>query len=213
MKILISLSGITSPKLRLAESRVSRLTNAIKLAKLQLRNAKNANAAFVLHKRIIDYADKLVIAKDKLKTLKRELASPTKSRGSYDPTTMKGAKAFAEINGSSKLPPKVEGYWRQSLKEKSDLPFPIVYKPTGYNKTEFLAKLEKVQERANTQSYRGWSSNRWTGESNGSREFEYKGWKWPEGLITYLKAGVPPSQAFYKLITGKALDSLPTYNR
>lgn len=94
------------------------------------------------------------------------------------------------------------------------LPFPVITSAVGYVRKDFLARLEITEtSHAFRKQYRGWSTNRWTGEANGSGEYQLSGWSWPEGYKTYLKAGVLPSREFYKFIMGKDLASLPSYNK
>ena len=212
MKILISTSS-ADPLL----DRIRRLVSRRDLLKMKLQRVASTPAAKVKMQTSIDNLNaQIAELKAKLKVAQKAKPKETqkaKTYKGYDPLTMKGAKAFTEINGTSAFPKNVEGYWRASLKEKSSLPFPIVYKPAGYDKKAFLEKLEKVQSRADTAQSKGRSPNRWDGTANGSMDYLYRGWSWPSGLMTYFKGGVPPSQAFYKLIMGKELATLPTYGR
>ena len=212
MKILISTSS-ADPLL----DRIRRLVSRRDLLKMKLQRVASTPAAKVKMQTSIDKLNEQ-IAELKAKPKETQKAKPkenqkTKTYRGYDPLTMKGAKAFTEINGTSAFPKNIEGHWRASLKEKSTLPFPIVYKPAGYDKKAFLEKLEKVQSRADTAQSKGRSPSRWDGTANGSMDYLYRGWIWPSGLMTYFKGGVPPSQAFYKLIMGKELATLPTYGR
>lgn len=204
MKILISTS-IDDP----LPERIRRLVSRRDLLKIKIKRVASTPAARAKMQVSIDNLN-AQIAELKAKPKENQ---KTKTYRGYDPLTMKGAKAFKEINGTSAFPKNVEGYWRASLKEKSTLPFPIVYKPAGYDKKAFLEKLEKVQSRADTAQSKGRSPSRWDGTANGSMDYKYRGWIWPSGLMTYFKGGVPPSQAFYELIMGKELATLPTYGR
>lgn len=104
------------------------------------------------------------------------------------------------------------GFWRPTIKDtKVKFPFPVAMKVRGYNKTEFVKRLEAKEKRMKPRMFGGHSRHRWTGEKNGAREYidEKNKMRWPSGTITYLKQGVPPSRAFYKYMTGKDLPNLP----
>lgn len=50
---------------------------------------------------------------------------------------------------------------------------------------------------------KGWSTCRCCGKMNGSREFSYKGWNWPEGFRHYIEIhNVVPSAEFLKEVLG-----------
>ena len=123
-----------------------------------------------------------------------------------------GIKAFKEFNEGCEFPAKVFGHWRTKPARSSDsnLPFPVKLKVEGYDKKAFLAELQEIQKyEASNKGYRGFSPHRWTGEPNGTSEYRYNKMAWPIGAMAYLKAGVPPSRAFYKAIMGKDLPALP----
>lgn len=127
-------------------------------------------------------------------------------------SSMRGAAWNTRVNANRVFPPRRFGYWRSKLRDRTNaLPFPIAYTPKGYDKKAFVAALTALQnsDDCTISHSRGFSPHRWTGKDNGSREYEYKGHVWPEGYITYLKAGVPPSRKFYSLVTGKDLATLP----
>ena len=66
---------------------------------------------------------------------------------------------------------------------------------------EFIEKLEKVQERAEILHTRGWSDCRLCQTPNGSAEYRYNGWAWPEGYMHYLvDHRVHPSKDFRAMI-------------
>ena len=92
---------------------------------------------------------------------------------------------------------KYEGYWYS--KYEPELPHPIPQdKPV---EPEFLEKLRKVQSLARVESYRGWSICRCCNKYNGSREYEYNGWAWPEGYEHYLiEHNVHPTPEFREMI-------------
>lgn len=100
---------------------------------------------------------------------------------------------------------RIEGYWRKTESDASDLPWPVP--EPGWGEIEFLRKLRIVESESQHVQYRGWSNSRLTGEMNGSREFMRGGWRWPEGLGHYIERGVRPSQDFIDFIE---LESSPT---
>lgn len=128
---------------------------------------------------------------------------------------------FLDANIDSKFPPGVEGYWRRQKElpqrnadAESPLPWPVVYYDIdGYDMTLFLSCLKKLEDNPSVtvHNYRGVSINRLNGRMNGSREYEYRGWRWPEGYRNYINMGVPPSRAFHKFVTGIYLPNLPSY--
>jgi hypothetical protein len=92
-----------------------------------------------------------------------------------------------------------EGFWYS--KYEPDLPMPKAFKHPWKNKDIFLSMLEKVEARAQVTAYRGWSTCRLCGRHNGSQEFEYRGWRWPEGYRHYVQEhNVIPSPAFDRFI-------------
>lgn len=114
------------------------------------------------------------------------------------------------------MPYKVEGYWRATksqigLKFDSQLPWPRTHPDAEsvYGRDEFLIKLQMFEAKARAVGYKGWSRSRLTGECNGSREYEYRGWTWPEGYQHYIEHGVLPSRAFYEFVTGVDNPKLP----
>lgn len=136
-------------------------------------------------------------------------------------------------NGDSKFPYHVEGYWRRRElmvehtgpgrhtatfldRQDAELPWPYIFQIPQYDKQEFINKLADIEDVAEQERYRGFSICRITGENRGNCEYKYKGWKWPGGLIEYIRLGVPPSRAFYAFIMGcsqSECEWLPTYNR
>lgn len=98
---------------------------------------------------------------------------------------------------------RIEGHWRESEDEKDSLPWPVA--TPGWGEAEFLIKLRQVEAKAMWNEYRGWSTSRLTGEHNGSREYLYKGWRWPEGLGHYIERGVKPSDDFVAFIKAESV--------
>jgi len=143
-------------------------------------------------------------------------------------------RAFQHANGDSKFPEKVEGYWRQhedvptfvgaginmlnrAAREGENYPWPVVWNIPEFDVQEFINRLADVEDTlAQEKRYRGCSLCRLTKVNRGNGEYEYKGWKWPSGLIDYVRMGVPVSRAFFALIMDVSEEDckyLPTYNR
>lgn len=134
---------------------------------------------------------------------------------------------FLKVNFRCAFPKFVEGYWRkaervdkealqwrsQVERNESRLPWPVVLEIAGYDKEDFIARLDELQAHAQKELYRGITVSRLTGEPLGNAEYELNEWTWPGDYIHYLKAGVPPSRAFYKFVTDRDLDTLPKYGR
>lgn len=103
----------------------------------------------------------------------------------------------------------IEGYWYS--KSHKDLPMPVETKDPDSkwisHKYQFLKRLDKAEELAEVDSFKGSSSCRICGCRNGSKEFRlrYKSvtWKWPSGFRHYLiEHNVKPSKEFIKFIKG-----------
>lgn len=124
-----------------------------------------------------------------------------------------GLTTFNKLNKGCYWDNKRAGFWRPSaaLLPGERLPFPVITTCFGYSKTAFIARLEEVQADLQPRVFRGMAKNRWTGEFNGCAEYRVDGWHWPEGYLTYLKAGVLPSGEFYQFVIGRHLKGLPTY--
>jgi hypothetical protein len=92
---------------------------------------------------------------------------------------------------------KYEGYWYNS--SNTNLPNP---KPKNYPvEPEFLEKLKLVQKLAEKVYYRGWSMCRCCDKVNGSFEYEFRGWVWPEGYEHYLvEHNVHPTPEFRQMV-------------
>ena len=136
-------------------------------------------------------------------------------------------------HGFRTFPFHVEGYWRQREKmvehvgpgqhvanfidrQDAELPWPYIWHIPEFDIQLFINKLADIEDVAEVSRYRGFSICRITGENRGNCEYKYKGWKWPGGLIEYIRLGVPPSRAFYAFIMDvpqNECEWLPTYNR
>ncbi len=128
-----------------------------------------------------------------------------------------GIDLYNKLNADSKALPNVEGYWRKKEIDNDPLPWPVSFEVQGYDADYFIQALTEIEGKESCKRvvYRGISQHRWNGAATpmGNCEFEYEGWRWPGGFKSYLALNVPPSQAFYKFITGKELHTLPTYGR
>lgn len=97
-----------------------------------------------------------------------------------------------------------EGFWHSE--GEPDLPKPkVMAKASEWVKTggpeKFARLLNKVQTRARKRHFKGWSTCRICGRSNGSSEFSYKNVVWPSGLMHYIvDHNVKPSDQFIKFI-------------
>lgn len=124
-----------------------------------------------------------------------------------------GKAQFDFLNKGCWTPDQTAGFWRErgERSAKDHLPFPVIGVCAGYQRAEFLACLDRVQSRLKPKVFRGMSPHRWTGEFNGSAEYQVDGWKWPEGYRTYLQAGVLPTREFHHFITGRYIAALPSF--
>lgn len=116
------------------------------------------------------------------------------------------------LNARSKPLAKVFGYWRmEPLKEQAKLPFPVAVEIPGYDKKVFMEALKDFISECKVMANKGYSPNRWNGANNGYSEYHHpNGWRMPEGALYYLSRGVPPTQEFYKVVTGKTNSKLPS---
>jgi len=93
-----------------------------------------------------------------------------------------------------------EGFWRSTYEQ--ELPMPVACDDPWAGQDVFIDQLEAVEASSETISYRGWSTCRICGCSNGSREYQAPGATWPEGLKHYITDhNVVPSQAFVDYIS------------
>jgi hypothetical protein len=91
---------------------------------------------------------------------------------------------------------KHEGYWATSQGEASKFPWPIPA-PTWLGRTAFLSRLDKLEATAKRVYYSGKSLCRLCGCQNGSQEFRFDDWVWPEGYRHYITDHyVRPSEQF-----------------
>lgn len=90
---------------------------------------------------------------------------------------------------------KVEGYWWS--KQEPNFPKPEHSEKPFNEKEKVIARLKIVQERTRVVHYKGISTCRCCDTCNGSSEYFYKNWKWPEGLLHYIDVhNIKPSDDF-----------------
>jgi hypothetical protein len=80
---------------------------------------------------------------------------------------------------------KREGFWYS--KYEPDLLMPKACSSPAPDQQEVLVRLSKREAAAQEVFYRGWSTCRICGCSNGSSEFKFRGWAWPIGLRHYIE--------------------------
>lgn len=98
-----------------------------------------------------------------------------------------------------------EGFW--STGEGSNLPLPTAVAGHWSGRERFLGALHSVEAKAGAAAFKGSSRCRICGGQNGSREFRWNGWRWPEGYLHYVEDhGVRPSLAFEEFILGIELE-------
>lgn len=99
---------------------------------------------------------------------------------------------------------RVEGYWRSLYpndRTTQDYPVPVAHEEPFPEKVAFLKVLAEKEAKAREVHYRGWSTCRVCNQYNGSTEFEYNGWRWPQGYRHYVEDhNVAPSKDFMKFI-------------
>ena len=105
-----------------------------------------------------------------------------------------------------------EGFWRQYERrnDKDDYaryPWPMATDIAWLGKREFLIALRALEQTAMKIRYKGHSSCRICGKSNGSVEHKANGWLWPEGYIHYVEEhNVRPSLAFQEMVLVREVD-------
>ena len=97
---------------------------------------------------------------------------------------------------------KREGFWWSKYEPK--LP-KVKHEQTPWKgKALFLADLRRVQSKAATIQYRGWSNCRCCKQANGTMDYRYNGWTWPEGYEHYIQQhNVQPTPEFKAFIEEK----------
>lgn len=96
-----------------------------------------------------------------------------------------------------------EGYWKNDY--QTDLPFPQANESPWEGQQEFIEKLKMIEAKAKEEAYRGFSTCRICGCLNGSREYYYNGWRWPQGFMHYIvEHNVQPTIEFQAFINEEA---------
>jgi len=89
-----------------------------------------------------------------------------------------------------------EGFWYSKYEPSLPMPEPRTIK-TGLHKYSLVARLKRVQGDARVSHMRGFSTCRLCGTINGSAQYDWNGWVWPEGLLHYIQEhDVAPSEDF-----------------
>lgn len=98
-----------------------------------------------------------------------------------------------------------EGFW--AFENKSELPIPHREVVKWENRKEFVERLDKIERsKAKKRHHKGWANCATCGKENGSIEYEYKGWCWPEGLRHYIvEHKLRVSLAFEEFILGREI--------
>ena len=102
---------------------------------------------------------------------------------------------------------KKVGYWYS--KEEPKLPMPVQQGPDSEwvlaGRPAAFAKLLNIVERlARCRGFKGSSKCRICGKRNGSMEYSYKGWMWPEGYMHYIKDhNVRPPMRFVAFVVSE----------
>ena len=92
------------------------------------------------------------------------------------------------------------GMWREV--EGDGLPDPVPHDKPFKDQARFLIWLAHVERNlAKCKVYKGSSTCRICGDWNGTKEYEYNGFRWPEGYSHYIEEhNVRPDKAFYDMI-------------
>lgn len=110
------------------------------------------------------------------------------------------------INKGFKPAPKRFGWWRSDIDPKGSNLYPVVVDVKGFNRAEFLKKLNTVETGLEVTSYRSAVQNPWGVTNEGFMELS--GWVWTLSARQMIERGVLPSKAFYKFIMGKPCPTL-----
>jgi hypothetical protein len=99
--------------------------------------------------------------------------------------------------------PKVEGYWRRTPDEDSELPWPAPVNEWA-DREMFLASLDRAEAESVKSAFRGYSFCRLCKCQNGHEEYQILEWKWPAGFRHYVaEHRVRPSLAFENFIRNR----------
>ncbi len=95
-----------------------------------------------------------------------------------------------------------EGFWWSKHDRK--LPKPIEQEKAWFGERFFLKALTSVESKLGARHQKGSSTCRCCGITNGSAEYVTDEWRWPSGLMHYIKVHhVRPSLAFQDYIESK----------
>lgn len=99
------------------------------------------------------------------------------------------------------------GFWNTHKDDYPELPLPLAREKPWKGRRDFLALLSGVEnlikghQLGRINRYRGFSSCRCCGKANGSQEYTYNGFQWPEGFRHYIEEhNVKPPQDFIDFI-------------
>lgn len=96
-----------------------------------------------------------------------------------------------------------EGFWRWA--GEPTLPMPKSRAQPWSGQERFLRQLAAVEENADVLRYRGTSTCRCCGRSNGNAEYNIDGATWPAGLRHYIEDhNVKPSTKFIRFVESLA---------
>jgi hypothetical protein len=91
------------------------------------------------------------------------------------------------------------GFWKS--KEQPDLPMPEARTENWRHQNSFMLDLMALQEQLPRAMFRGMSRCRICNKMNGCGEYTFKGFKWPEGLLHYVKEhNVKPPAVFIAFV-------------
>jgi hypothetical protein len=104
-----------------------------------------------------------------------------------------------------------EGFWNST--EHSNLPHPT--STVFADRKKFLRALNKIENKAKSEVFRGSSTCRMCGQLNGNETFSFvfksATWVWPSGLSHYIEDHqVRPSLAFEEFITAASAFEVTT---
>ncbi|MBD3408403.1 MAG: hypothetical protein GF411_19930 [Candidatus Lokiarchaeota archaeon] len=100
-----------------------------------------------------------------------------------------------------------EGFWSDNPEQE---PWPMEREAPWDGQSDFVMMLGAVENALKTSdlgkivAYRGYSHCRICDQLNGSKEYHYNEWIWPQGFKHYIEShNVMPSQDFMDMITGE----------
>lgn len=106
---------------------------------------------------------------------------------------------------------KIEGYWYECDRYDrtgEKYPMPVANTIDLSIKKDFIEKLKQIQKISHEIHYRGFSGCRICNCLNGTFEYEYEDWVWPEGYLHYIQDhNVAPTKEFYDFIMNTELIS------